>query len=389
MCSVVFISPSLTRRAGGIFEASKCLARHLAANGVSVEAIGLEDPINHAELVEWSPVRTSVFSFRGPASFGYSPQLRAWIDQSTHDLAHLHALWMYTSVATDRWARRRGKPYIVTPNGMLEPWALRNSKWKKRLARLLYEDRVLRGAACLQANTTKEFEDIRACGLANPVAVISNGIDLPMEEEEREKLERRTSRGSPSSKVLLFLARAHPKKGIAELIEGWQISAARRNGWRLEIASWGESDYETQLRARCEQLGLSDSISWVGPQYGVHLEATYRRASAFILPSFSEGVPIAVLGAWAYRRAVLMTPQCNLPEGFAAQAALAIDPNPDSIAEGITRIVEMPDEELAAMGRRGRRLVEEKFAWPQIAVEMKAVYDWILGCGPRPASVTE
>ena len=84
-----------------------------------------------------------------------------------------------------------------------------------------------------------------------------------------------------------------------------------------------------------------------------------------------------------------MTPQCNLPEGFAAQAAFAIDPNPDSIAEGITRIVEMPDEELAAMGRRGRRLVEEKFAWPQIAVEMKAVYDWILGCGPRPASVSE
>ena len=80
-----------------------------------------------------------------------------------------------------------GKPYVVTPKGMLEPWALRNSKWKKRFARLFYEDRTLRGAACFQANTTKELDDIRTYGLANPVAVISNGINLPA-DKEREKL---------------------------------------------------------------------------------------------------------------------------------------------------------------------------------------------------------
>jgi poly(glycerol-phosphate) alpha-glucosyltransferase len=155
----------------------------------------------------------------------------------------------------------------------------------------------------------------------------------------------------------------------------------------LEIASWDDGEHEAQLRAHCERLGLRSSVSWVGPQYGVDLAITFKRASAFILPSFSEGLPMAVLTAWAYGRPVLMTPHCNLPEGFAAQAAVAIDPEPDSIAEGITRIVEMPDEELAAMGRRGRRLVEEKFAWPQIAADMKTVYDWILGNRPKPECV--
>jgi len=388
MCSILFISPSLTRRAGGVFEIAKSLARHLAAaDGLSVEAIGLEDTANRADLDEWSPVRTSVFSFRGPASFGYSPQLRAWIDGSTHDLAHLHALWMYTSVATHRWARRRGKPYIVTPNGMLEPWALRNSKWKKRFARLFYEDRTLRGAACLHANTTKELNDIRTYGLRNPVAVISNGINLPADKEQRE-VEGRTSAGArSSSKVLLFLARIHPKKGLAELIEGWRISPARRNGWMLEIAGWDDGKHEAELRAHCKRLELCSSVSWVGPQYGVDLANAYKRASAFILPSFSEGLPMAVLAAWAYGKPVLMTPHCNLPEGFAAEAALEIDPDPDSIAQGITRIVEMPGEELAAMGRRGRRLVEEKFAWPKVAADMRAVYDWVLGNRPKPECV--
>jgi glycosyltransferase involved in cell wall biosynthesis len=228
----------------------------------------------------------------------------------------------------------------------------------------------------------------RAYGLRNPVAVISNGINLPNYNEHGQKVEGRTTAvvGS-SSKVLLFLARVHPKKGLAELIEGWRMSAARRNGWMLEIASWGDGKHEARLRAYCERLGLRSSVSWLGPQYGADLATTFKRASAFILPSFSEGLPMAVLTAWAYGRPVLMTPHCNLPEGFAAQAALAIDPEPDSIAKGITRIVEMPDEELTAMGRRGRRLVEEKFAWPQIAAEMKAVYDWVLGNGAKPECV--
>jgi glycosyltransferase involved in cell wall biosynthesis len=384
MCSILFISPSLTRRAGGIFEITKSLARHLAvAHGLSVEAIGLEDPANHMDRDEWFPVRTSVFSFHGPASFGYSPRLRAWIDGSTHDLAHLHALWMYTSVATRRWARRQGKPYIVTPNGMLDPWALRNSKWRKRFARLFYEDRTLRGAACLHANTMKELGDFRAYGLRNPVAVISNGVNLPA---DKQRVEGRTSVAA-QSKVLLFLARIHPKKGLAELIEGWRISPARRNGWMLEIAGWDDGKHEAQLRAHCERLGLRSSVSWVGPQYGVNLANAYKRATAFILPSFSEGLPMAVLEAWSYGKPVLMTPHCNLQEGFAAQAALKIDPDPDSIAEGITRIVEMPGEELTAMGRRGRRLVEEKFSWPKVAADLKAVYDWVLGNTPKPECV--
>jgi glycosyltransferase involved in cell wall biosynthesis len=176
----------------------------------------------------------------------------------------------------------------------------------------------------------------RAYGLRNPVAVISNGINLPNYNEHGQKVEGRTTAvvGS-SSKVLLFLARVHPKKGLAELIEGWRMSAARRNGWMLEIASWGDGKHEARLRAYCERLGLRSSVSWLGPQYGADLATTFKRASAFILPSFSEGLPMAVLTAWAYGRPVLMTPHCNLPEGFAAQAALAIDPEPDSIAKGL------------------------------------------------------
>ena len=68
---------------------------------------------------------------------------------------------------------------MISPRGMLDPWALRNSAWKKRLAGRLYENRNLRSAACVHALCESEYESIRAYGLTNPVAIIPNGIDLP------------------------------------------------------------------------------------------------------------------------------------------------------------------------------------------------------------------
>jgi len=125
----------------------------------------------------------------------------------------------------------------------------------------------------------------------------------------------------------------------------------------------------------------------LGPCFGPEKDALLRRADAFILPSLSEGLPMAVLEAWAYAKPVLMTPECNLPEGFAAGAAIRIDPNAGAIARGLRDLFSAPGSALRAMGWAGRALVEERFTWPKIAQDMKAVYGWVLGQGPRPGCV--
>jgi hypothetical protein len=82
-----------------------------------------------------------------------------------------------------------------------------------------------------------------------------------------------------------------------------------------------------------------------------------------------------------------MTPECNLPEGFAGNAALQIGTTPETIAIGLNQLMEMSDEERAAMGARGRVLVAEKFSWPLIGEQMRAVYEWVLGGGTAPETV--
>lgn len=393
---VTHLSGSLTRNAGGIFEIELALARHLQALGVHNEALGLDDEWWAEDQARWAPVPARVFPVRGPRAFGYAAGLGEALHSSGCDLAHLHSMWMYPSVVVSSWSGGK-RPYIVTPNGMLEPWALRNAAWKKKIAGALYERRMLAGAPCLHANTEKELNDIRAFGLHNPVAIIPNGIELPEEGAEGLKVE---GRRSAERKILLFLGRLHPKKGLVNGLRAW--AEARAEGWQLAVAGWDQGGHSAELRKLCAELGVTvadvpaaefvargaaEPVVFLGPTFGGTKDELLRLASAFFLPSFSEGLPMSVLEAWSYRLPVLMTDHCNIPEGFAAQAAIHIDTAPQSITAGIHQLVGLSDAERLAMGQRGRQLVEERFTWRHVASQLRDVYQWILGGGSPPETI--
>jgi poly(glycerol-phosphate) alpha-glucosyltransferase len=283
---------------------------------------------------------------------------------------------------------------------MLDPWALSRSRWKKRIAAAWYEASHLRDAACIHALCKSEAESIRAYGLKNPVCVIPNAVGLPPEESE--------GRRSGEKKILLFLGRLHPKKGLPNALRAWkQAFHSKSDEWQFVIAGWDQGGHEAELKRLCTELGLAyvetpaseflsenwklktenSQIVFVGPAFGQAKETLLRSASAFILPSFSEGLPMSVLEAWSYRLPVLMTDHCNIPEGFAADAALRISTDPESIAEGMRLLFRSPASDLCTLGDNGRRLVSERFTWPQVAAQMKEVYEWVLGGGPKPGSV--
>ena len=96
---------------------------------------------------------------------------------------------------------------------------------------------------------------------------------------------------------------------------------------------------------------------------------------------------MAVLEAWAYRLPVLMTSHCNLPEGFAANAALELAPDAANLTEALKTLFEMTEVERRNMGESGRRLIEDRFTWPTVAASMRSVYAWILDQGSKPDCV--
>jgi poly(glycerol-phosphate) alpha-glucosyltransferase len=150
---------------------------------------------------------------------------------------------------------------------------------------------------------------------------------------------------------------------------------------------WDDGGHEEALRTQVREIGADDSVHLLGPMFGEDKTAAFAHADAFVLPSHSEGFPMAVLEAWSYGLPVVKTPACNIPEGFEAGAALRTEPHADAIAESLSRLHQMSADDRQAMGRRGRDLVERRYSWQRIAQKMYDVYRWVLGDGPQPEFV--
>lgn len=400
---LVFLADSVSRRAGGVFEANRQLAVTLQALGDDVRVLGVADESTEADRAAWSPVPVAVASAFGPRRLGFAPRLAPLLQSQDPEIVHSHGLWTYASRVALHWHRTTRKPHVVHPHGMLDPWALRNGRWKKRLAAALYESAHIREAACLRALCRAEFESIRAAGFHNPVCLVPNGVMLPARADNSDgnDVDRAPTRG----RTLLYLGRLHPKKGLIALLSGW-ARARGSSDWNLVIAGWDEGGHAQELKRLATELGLpweevpqqaavasqaekprTPMVRFTGPLFGAAKEEAYRTCSAFILPSQSEGLPMTVLEAWSHQKPVLMTAACNLPEGVAANAAMEILPTPEGVAEGLDRCFSLDDRSRQTMGSNGFRLVENQFSWPRVAARLRAVNSWLVNGGQRPECV--
>jgi poly(glycerol-phosphate) alpha-glucosyltransferase len=386
---VSVLTGSVSRQAGGTFDAIRRPAAIMAEKCcASIQVLGTADQDTDADLSGWMPLKPETFNITGPRSFGYASGMAGALEQFQPQLQHVHGLWMYCSCVNLRYSKQQQTPYIISPHGMLDPWAIQNSAWKKRVAGMAFERRHLDRASCLHALCTSEVVAFRDFGLKNPVCVIPNGVDLPQRQGYAAPWAEQPASGK---KILLYLGRLHPKKGLVNLLHAWKQFVgmdARTSTWVLALAGWDQEGHESELRNLVEELGLGYSVMFLGPQFAAGKQACYENADAYILPSFSEGLPMTVLEAWAYGLPVVMTPQCNIPEGFSENAAIKVEPNPADIAEGLRKLVSLSDTERKEMGCCGLSLVKKNFTWGKVAEEMYTVYQWLAGNGSLPSSVS-
>ena len=401
---------SISRNAGGLFESVRRLVQSMALTGMEVRVYGITDEFTAADIAAWQPVTVKAFKPTWPESFGYAPGFIGELTAFAPDITHTHGIWVYPSIATNRYSRKMKTPYVISAHGMLDRWAIENSRWKKVIAHFLYEGAHLRGADCLRALCTAEARAMRELRLRNNIAVIPNGIDIPDNTNQTAASSNPPWAGSvePGRKVMLYLGRLHPKKGLVNLLKAWgevqksKIKNQKSGGWVLAVAGWDQGGHERELKVLCDELGLAwtdvreqragkegKSVLFLGPQFNHAKAACYAHCGGFILPSFSEGVPMTVLEAWVNAKPVLMTPQCNLPEGFATGAALKMETTMAGVTDGLNEFWRMSDAERIAMGSRGYTLALQRFAWPRIAQQMKQLYEWLLGGGSRPDCLTD
>ena len=332
-----------------------------------------------------------VFPITGPRFAGFSwPLQRALLARETRfDVVHQHGIWLAQSLCTSLCRSRRGWPTIVAPHGSLDPYALRRSRWKKWLALRAYEGRNLRSASCLHALSEAESASFRAFGLRNRVASIANGISAEWLDGSGCAERFRESIGLPrGTRVLLYLSRIHPKKGLPMLLDALHLLGdGFPREWMLVIAGPDEAGHQADIERQAIELGLDRSVRFVGPVYERRKRDAFAAADLFVLPSHSEGAPIVILEALGAGVPVIATRASPWRELGSESCGWWVEVSAEGLAAALSDALSRRKPDLAAMGANGRRLVVEKYTWRAVAAQTLDLYSDLLGEAPRAGTV--
>lgn len=295
-------------------------------------------------------------------------------------LLHHHGIWLKCAHDVIQFGHLNQIPVILSPRGMLEPWALKHNYYKKKIAWWLYQKSDLNKVKGFHATAYSEAEHIRKLGFSQPIAVIPNGVALPKLSVTNIK----EKKIKPFKKVL-FLSRLHPKKGLDILLKSWsKISPLNA---KLEIVGNDDRGYKAKLISLISQLGLNDQVSISEPQYGLDKVSKYQSADLFVLPSYSENFGIVVAEALSYGIPVITTKGCPWEDLETYKCGWWTDITVDSFSNALSEAINLSSNDLRDMGERGIKLVEEKYQWGQIAEQMFLFYKFLLNEGERPKFV--
>lgn len=321
----------------------------------------------------------SKFKFHSPSDvkwgkYGLDTTLHSNLLAWKPDLIHLHGLFTFVSYSALKFCKFTNIPVVVSPHGMLDPWALNNSRIKKKLFLSFIEKSVLNSAAKIHVlNYAEQMAINHIVSKKVQIKIIPNGIAVPAAVKRKADCYHFN---------LLYLGRLHPKKGLSELLYSLHILMRNRphlmHALQVNIVGWGDRKYENQLKSLTKSLELCEYVHFRGPAFGSDKAEYFSSADAFILPSFSEGLPMAILEAWSYAVPVMATSECNLPEGFENRAAIRIHTDPSLLALSLAEVLETPRERLHAIGMRGLELVGRKFSWGAVTRHYLDLYEEVL-----------
>ena len=386
--SVVHTVSTLREEVGGTSRSVTQLCDALAREGLRVSLVS-----QHSSGADRGPLlsgQTSVSVSMVPLGRGlgrlqyassFRTALEAAIRKGTCQLIHDHGVWLPSNFIASRVAGKFGIPFVMSPHGMLESWALSHHVVRKRIAWTLYQKRIATEAAVVRATSESEVESVRRLGIRTPVAVIPNGIQIP------EAIEPPRPREKTGGKRALLLSRIHKVKGVVELLEAW--ARVRPRDWTLSIVGPGEERYLEKVRRSIARLDLARCVTLRGLVSDDEKWPLYASADLFILPSFSESFGLVIGEALASGLPVITTTSTPWKAVAEHRCGWWISMGGDhaplaaALAEATTR----SPAELQDMGRNGRRLIGERYNWSAAASATRELYDWMLKGGATPRFV--
>ena len=291
------------------------------------------------------------------------------------DVVHFHGLWQRNFPSLANVCKREGIPFVVSPHGMLEPWARRKKWWKKWPYFHLVEKRWIARAACVLA--TAEPEAVRLRGIFPKSRVESLPLGLTADKRPGYAGARAKLGWNADETVLLFLSRIHEKKGLDMLLSALtELHGTLPNATRLVIVGPEEQPrYAECCRDFIAQYtACLPRTDWIGAVWGEDRWSYFQGADLFCLPTHSENFGLAVLEACQVGTPALTTTETPWADTLGSGRGFIAHPEVADIRAQLARFFSKP------RSSADERDTLAAWAW--------ANYDWAT-LAPRYAALYE
>ena len=385
---ILFVIPALGSIYGG---PSKCvldLAEALGCQGIDLDIIATTaNGSTHLNVptqiwIKEKFYRIQYFSYLNFIDYKFSWSLTSWLFKniSNYELVHIHTLFSYPTLPAYWACQLHQIPYIMTPHGMLEPWALADKSWKKTPYFKLIEKPALQRASTIQMLASTEASNVQQLGLRPPLVIIPNGIyqedfqDLPKPEIFYQQFPE-----TRHKTLILFLGRIDPKKGLDLLAIAFEKVHAQFPETHLILAGPDNINFSPTVKSYFSEVNCLDGVTFTGMLTGNLKYAALAAANIYVAPSYSEGFSVSVLEGMASGLPCVITTGCNFPEAEIEKAALVVEIDAKKITDALLWCLVNP-EEAKQIGDRSRQFIFENYTWDKIAIKLEKIYSNILQC---------
>ena len=356
------------------------LCRALGEAGVDVEvftttANGAEPLPAAPEGTEYDGVRVRYFPLAWPERYWRASGLGAALARALADadLVHVHGLWNMTGSTAVTHALAAGRPYVLSPRGMLQPAAMKRNRAMKFAAYWALERAHLHAAAFLHATSPVEAHQLARYG--PPVVSIANGVTpLVLSAGALERVRDRAMIDA-DDEVVLFLGRLHPIKRLDLLAEAFAAIHRARPRARLVIAGPDEGGY----RRRIEPLfaPVASVTRWLGAVDAETTAALFAASRTLVQCSDSESFGMSVAEALTAGLPVVVTNRSPWSQVGTLGFGYSVAHEPTAVANAVLQILEHPADS-CAMGMRGKTWARDSFGWDAIGRSMRDAYQQML-----------
>jgi glycosyltransferase involved in cell wall biosynthesis len=394
---VLHVSAALAPNLGGPSKVAVELCEALAARGAAVTLFST----NLGEQGRWRPftspalldvatdrstwlnnVERRYFDVRWPSRFAFCPDMNRALRErmGEFDVVHVHSLYQFTTAVACHHARRRGVPYLVRPHGTLDPYLRRRHMTRKTVYDRLVQRDHLDCAAAIHCTSEGELGLIRPLGIRAPGVVVPLGLNP---EEFADPPPRGRFRALHPElhdrRLIVFLGRLTPKKGLDLLVRAFALVARDRDDAHLVIAGPDDHGFERRVRDLLETMDLRDRATITGMLLGAEKRALLGDADVWVLPSYTENFAMAAVEAMACGLPVVLSDRVDIHgEVTRAGAGLVVPCDAGLVAAAISRVLD--DAALArGLARAAADLVRTRFTWDAAATQLIRVYAGLCG----------